>query len=152
MPTVVTPATLDDLPALSALLALLVEPASELKPDAQAQQRGLSLILSDPSLGLVTVVRHKGQLLGMATLLFTISTALGERVGLLEDVLVHPKHRDAGVGTLLVQGVVEHARWHGCHRLTLLTGADNEAAQRLCEGQGFVVSSMLPYSLSLPGR
>jgi GNAT superfamily N-acetyltransferase len=149
MPIVVTPATLADLPALCELLTALFTQEAEFKPDAQAQRRGLSRILNDPVLGMVVVVRRQGEVLGMATLLFTVSTALGERVAWLEDVVVKPGHRRSGLGKLLMQGVIEQARWQGCHRLTLLTDAHNEEGRHFYEQHGFTASSMVPYRLSL---
>lgn len=152
MPTVVTPATLEDLPALCGLLHALFTQEAEFQPDAEAQRRGLSRIIGDPVVGLVVVVRRHGEVLGMATLLFTVSTALGERVGLLEDVIVRPDLRGQGLGGLLLHGAREQARWHGCRRLTLLTDAHNDAARRFYEREGFTASGMVPYRLSLPAE
>ncbi len=95
------------------------------------------------------VARQGDQIVGMVNLLFTISTALGERVALLEDMVVSPTDRGIGVGTRLLSEAISYSRVHGCKRITLLTDQINESDQRFYAKQGFVVSSMVPMRLSL---
>ena len=149
MRTDITPATLDDLPALCALLTALFTQEAEFKPDEAAQRRGLARIIGDDQIGLIVVARQGGQVVGMVNLLYTVSTALGERVALLEDMVVDPLCRGAGLGATLLQGAIALARQHGCRRITLLTDGDNVAAQRFYEQNGFKPSSMVPYRLSI---
>ena len=149
MRTDITPATLDDLPALCALLTALFTQEAEFKPDEAAQRRGLARIIGDDQIGLIVVARQGGQVVGMVNLLYTVSTALGERVALLEDMVVDPLRRGSGLGTTLLQGAIALARQHGCRRITLLTDGDNVAAQRFYEQHGFKPSSMVPYRLSI---
>jgi len=85
----------------------------------------------------------------MVNLLFTISTALGERVALLEDMVIASKLRGAGVGSQLLEQAISVARAEGCKRITLLTDKTNESAQRFYAKQGFELSSMVPMRLSL---
>ena len=46
----------------------------------------------------------------MVNLLFTISTAEGGFVILLEDFIVHPAHRRQGYGGVLIEHVINFAR------------------------------------------
>ncbi|WP_043459629.1 GNAT family N-acetyltransferase [Azohydromonas australica] len=138
-----------DIPALCELLALLFSQEVEFHPDPAAQRRGLAAILSDPGIGLILVARQGGAITGMVNLLFTVSTALGERVALLEDMVVAPAHRGSGVGDRLLKAAIEQARRQGCCRITLLTDRVNEAAQRFYARQGFQASTMLPMRLPL---
>jgi hypothetical protein len=62
---------------------------SDFKPDREKQLRGLRLILDNPTMGRLFVLRDEGKVLGMANALITVSTAEGARVLLLEDVVVH---------------------------------------------------------------
>jgi GNAT superfamily N-acetyltransferase len=94
-------------------------------------------------------VEENGQIVGMVNLLFTISTALGERVALLEDMVVSPEVRGTGIGAKLLSEAISLARERGCKRITLLTDRSNEAAQRFYAKQGFVLSSMVPMRLSV---
>ena len=142
-------ATSADIPALSALLSQLFSQEAEFAPDDAAQSRGLGRIIDDPESGAILLARNAEQVVGMVNLLFTISTALGETVALLEDMVVSEAERGAGVGTQLLTAAISVARAHGCKRITLLTDRGNEAAQRFYRKQGFVLSGMIPMRLSL---
>lgn len=134
-----------DLDALCALLALLFAQEREFRPDAQVQRRGLARILASPELGQIWVARDAdGAVLGMVNLLFTVSTALGDSVALLEDLVVAPEARGRGIGSALLDHALTQARGCGCRRVTLLTDRDNAAAQRLYARHGFVASGMVP--------
>jgi GNAT superfamily N-acetyltransferase len=142
-------ATASDIPALSSLLADLFSQEEEFTPNHETQQRGLALIIDYPAVGAVLVARQGDQIIGMVTLLFTISTALGERVALLEDMVVFPAGRGVGVGTKLLSEAITYSRVQGCKRITLLTDQNNISAQRFYAKQGFVMSSMVPMRIAL---
>ena len=145
-------ATVSDTPALSALLSILFTQEAEFQPDTVAQQRGLNAILSDPALGEILVARQNGQIVGMVNVLYSISTALGARVALLEDMVVVPAMRGSGLGSQLLAAAIKHAKQRGCLRITLLTDADNYAAQAFYQKQGFEKSSMIPLRLALNSK
>jgi GNAT superfamily N-acetyltransferase len=147
----ITPATEADLPALSRLLSLLFTQEAEFTPDPSAQLRGLQQILNRPALGTLLVAREGTMVLGMVNLLYTVSTALGAPVALLEDVVVTPAARGTGVGTQLLQAAVAQAHTQGCRRITLLTDASNHAARRFYQRHGFTQSDMVPLRLMLEG-
>lgn len=142
-------ATAKDVPGLSALLSVLFAQEAEFRPDPVAQARGLSMILDDPGLGAILVARDQGRPLGMVNLLYTVSTALGCRVALLEDMVVAADARGRGIGGRLLMTAIAHARAAGCQRITLLTDTDNVSAQRFYRRHGFVSSSMQPMRLLL---
>lgn len=142
-------ATAADIPALSDLLSVLFSQETEFTPDPEAQQRGLARIIGNPEIGIVLIARQGDQLKGMVNLLFTVSTALGERVALLEDMVISPAGRGVGVGTKLLAEAIRYARQQGCKRITLLTDQSNQQAQRFYAKQGFTMSSMAPMRLLL---
>ena len=142
-------ATCEDIPALCGLLSVLFAQEAEFQPDTVAQQRGLTAILNNPEVGEILVARHDGQIVGMVNLLYTVSTALGARVALLEDMVIAPSMRGSGLGSQLLAAAIEHAKQRGCLRITLLTDADNDAAHAFYQKQGFAPSSMIPLRLSL---
>lgn len=142
-------ATSGDIPTLSKLLSVLFLQEAEFIPNPEAQSRGLARIVNNPEVGAVLLAREGAEVLGMVSLLFTVSTALGERVALLEDMIVFSQSRGAGIGTQLLAQAISFARTQGCKRITLLTDRSNEAAQRFYGKQGFVVSSMIPMRLPL---
>ncbi|WP_292555730.1 GNAT family N-acetyltransferase [Methylobacter sp.] len=145
----ITPANASDIPALCELLDILFSQEADFKPDYEAQSRGLARIISSPEVGLVVVARQDGQVVGMANLLYTVSTALGDRVALLEDVVVSPSVRGSGVGSRLMEHAIQFARLNGCKRITVLTDRENESAQRFYQKHGFGFSAMMPMRLSL---
>ena len=84
----ISPATLTDIPALCELLNVLFTQEQEFNPDVEAQSRGLGKIIADPEIGCILVARRQQQVIGMVNLLYTVSTALGERVAILEDMVI----------------------------------------------------------------
>ena len=95
------------------------------------------------------MARYQGEVIAMVSLLFTISTALGGRVALLEDMVVNPKHRGQGIGSQLLGYAVEFARTYQILRITLLTDHDNSAAKQIYQQQGFQQSGMQAWRLIL---
>jgi N-acetylglutamate synthase-like GNAT family acetyltransferase len=112
--------------------------------DQTVQERGLQLILEQPNRGRIFVVRNDHQIFGMVNLLFTISTARGGFVILMEDVVIHPDHRGQGYGTMLVDYVAEFAKSKQFKRITLLTDRISAESQEFFKKQGFEYSSMIP--------
>ena len=138
-----------DIPSLCELLSLLFSQEVEFKPNPEAHAGGLSRIISNPEVGVVFAAKEENQIVGMVNLLFTVSTALGDKVALLEDRVVAPSVRGAGVGSQLLDRAITFARAQGCQRITLLTDSSNESAQRFYRKHRFLVSSMVPLRLSL---
>lgn len=57
--------------------------------------------------------------------------------GLIANIVVHPGYRRMGIGTRLVNEVVEYAKKHDIRRLTLEVRASNAPAIALYENMGF---------------
>ena len=140
----VEPATIEDLSALTELVMNLFTGSGDFTPDQTVQERGLQLILEQPNRGRIFVVRNDHQIFGMVNLLFTISTARGGFVILMEDVVIHPDHRGQGYGTMLVDYVAEFAKSKQFKRITLLTDRISAESQEFFKKQGFDYSSMIP--------
>ena len=138
-------ATVNDIPELCDLLAVLFSQEAEFEVGGNAQQTGLQAIISNPDLGIILLARHKDKVVGMVSLLFSISTALGGRVAMLEDMVVLPEQRGLGIGSALLNAAISTARESGCLRITLLTDSDNETAHGFYEKQGFTRSDMLAF-------
>jgi len=138
-----------DIPTMIRLLGHLFAQEAEFMPDEAAQRRGLEMILADPDAGSLLVAEEAGQVIGMVSLLYTVSTALGARVALLEDMAVAPEARNGGFGSVLLDAAIARARADGCRRITLLTDGANTEAQRFYERAGFSASEMLPMRLML---
>jgi ribosomal protein S18 acetylase RimI-like enzyme len=137
-------ATLEDLPQLADLLSDLFTQEADFVPNRAKQMRGLRLILEQPNRGRIFVLRSNGVIVGMINLLFTISTAEGGFVILLEDVVVHREYRGQGLGDKLLKHAIEYSKKKDFLRITLLTDRLNEEGQRFFKSHGFFVSNMIP--------
>jgi len=140
----IEPATLEDLPDLTQLVLELMELQKDFIPDRLNHQKGLRLILEEPSRGRIFVLRNDERIIGMVNLLFTISTAMGGFVILMEDVIVHPEHRGQGYGSMLVEHVFDFARKKGFKRITLLTDKLSSESQGFFKRHGFEFSHLIP--------
>ena len=148
----IEPAISEDLDELSSLLGELFSEESDFCPDKGKQLRGLRLIFEQPNRGRVFVLRRNRSIVGMINLLFTISTAEGGFVILLEDLVVHKEHRGHGYGSMLLDYAIEFARQKNFRRITLLTDRPELRSQSFFRKHGFYESPMLPMRLLLPGQ
>ena len=145
-------ATLEDLPALTDLLNDLFTMEGDFIPNRAKQMRGLRLILEQPNRGRIFVLRQNGIILGMINLLFTISTAEGGFVILLEDVVVHRDYRNLGFGAKLLEHAIDYAKKKDFLRITLLTDRLNEQGHRFFKRHGFFESKMIPMRIVLSDK
>lgn len=140
-------ATHADMPAMAKLLEFLFEQEADFTPDREKQCRGLALILDNPQLGRIFVARIDGRVVGMVSLLLTVSTAEGAAAAWLEDMVVHPDHRSHGIGSRLLQQAIDEVWGMGVRRITLLTDHDNLRARQFYQQHGFRPSAMTPWRL-----
>ena len=145
-------ATTLDVPMLCALLDYLFSQEVEFKPDHETQSRGLEMILNNNNIGNIFVAKNNEKIIGMVILLYTASTALGERVALLEDMVVSPNERGLGIGSMLLDHAVKYATEKGCKRITLLTDKTNIGAQKFYKQHEFNRSSMIPFRMIINNR
>src|ERR1700729_771976 len=145
----IEPATIEDLPSLAELLMDLFSQEHDFRPDYNNQMRGLRLILEQPSRGRIFVLRSANQIIGLINLLFTISTAEGGFVILLEDLIIHKAFRGQGSGGELLKYAMEYAKQKDFLRITLLTDRVSEESLAFFEKHGFQRSAMVPMRLWL---
>lgn len=149
---VIEPATIEDLPQLTDLLIDLFSSEADFIPDRAKQMRGVRLLLEQPSRGRIFVMRLNTTIVGMINLLFTISTAEGGFVIMLEDLVVHADYRNRGYGSRLLLHAVAYARDKDFLRITLLTDVISCDSLRFYQRHGFLESSMKPMRLLIPPR
>lgn len=145
----IRPAQKDDIPSLVTLLWELFSQEDEFTPNTENQIRGLSDILNNHHTGLILTARLNDRIVGMVILLFTVSTALGAKVALLEDMVVSSEYRHQGIGSLLLNSAIEYAQNAQCKRITLLTDSDNQIAHQFYQQHNFHPSKMQPFRLFL---
>jgi GNAT superfamily N-acetyltransferase len=144
---VIEPAVFEDLDELSNLLGELFSEEKDFRPDKQKQLQGLRLIFEEPNRGRVFVLRRDRTIVGMINLLFTISTAEGGFVILLEDLVVHDSFRGHGYGSKLLEYAINFAKQKKFLRITLLTDRPELRSQNFFKRHGFFESHMLPMRL-----
>ena len=144
-------ATWDDIPAVVALLTELFTQEADFVPDVERQRRGVERILERPSVGRIFVCERDAQVVGMVSLLFSVSTAEGGPAAWLEDMVVARAHRNCGIGGALLEHALRFAKTEGILRITLLTDRTNERAQEFYARHGFDRSGMVPMRISLKG-
>lgn len=142
-------ATLNDINELCELLNTLFEQEVEFRPNKKLQTKGLKMILENEDIGHILVAKIDEETIGMVSLLYTISTALGSKSALLEDMVIKSQYRDNKCGTALLSYAKELAIKQGCKRITLLTDKDNVIAQNFYKKNKFCESSMIPFRLKL---
>jgi GNAT superfamily N-acetyltransferase len=146
----IEPATLDDLAALTELVMELMDVEADFVPDRRKQETGIRLVLEQPNRGRIFVLRNDHRIFGMVNLLFTISTAEGGFVILMEDLVIHPQHRGHGYGSQLMEYVLDFAREKDFRRITLLTDRVSNVSQKFFERHGFTHSAMIPMRRVFP--
>lgn len=130
----------EDVKAMCDLLAQLFSKEVEFTPDAKVQAKALHMILEEKT-GAILVATCKEKVVGMVNLLDTISTALGDKVILLEDMIVHEDFRNQHIGSKLLSKALEYAKENGYLRVTLLSDEDNEKAHEFYKRHGFSESA-----------
>lgn len=138
-------ATSSDISDLSDLLFLLFSQEDEFVSNKSIQEQGLKIIIENPSMGHIIVARDNDKVVGMITILYTVSTALGGMVGLLEDMIVHSEYRYSGIGSKLIEYALKFAKEQNVKRLTLLTDKSNNKAHDFYLKHNFIKSSMIPF-------
>jgi len=140
-------ANINDLHELIELLNYLFTHDIEFVPDVKKQKAGLEAIINNPEIGEILVLKEDGNILGMVSLLYSISTALGGKVAILEDLIIHKDYRQMGLGKELLGEAIRFSKERNCLRLTLLTDFNNDAAINFYQKFGFKKSEMIPMRL-----
>jgi ribosomal protein S18 acetylase RimI-like enzyme len=143
----ITLASKADIEELVRLLQVLFTQDIEFEPDYQKQKSGLELIITNPDIGEILVLKMDGKVIGMVSLLYSISTALGGKVAILEDMVIDPDFRGQSFGKELLLEAIGFSKFRNCLRITLLTDFDNDLAIRFYQSVGFTVSKMIPLRL-----
>jgi ribosomal protein S18 acetylase RimI-like enzyme len=138
------PARPEDIPHLCDLLEELFSREPDFSTDRKKQERGLGLLVADPSgSSLILVAVNDDAVIGMATVQTLVSTAEGGRVGLVEDVIVDERFRCRNVGTLLLEEIIARSGKMGLTRLQLLADRDNHQALNFYGSRGWAATRLI---------
>ena len=137
----IRPATIDDIPAIVAMLAddplgAQRESPDDLAPYLTAMER----LRADPHQHLVVAVRE-GRVVG--TLQLTIIPGLSRRGAtrsVIEGVRIHADERGGGLGSRLIEWAIDTSRREGCQLVQLTSDYTRTDAHRFYERLGFTAS------------
>ncbi len=140
-------ATKNDIFALSELLSELFSQELEFTVNKKLQEKGLLTILENENIGNILIVSINEKIVAMVNILYTISTALGTKVAILEDMIVSKNFQNQNIGSELLKYAIEVAKNKGCKRITLLTDNDNSHSHKFYKKSGFQKSNMIPFRI-----
>lgn len=130
-----------DIPQMASLLSELFAIEDDFIVDTEKQTRGLKLLLDTPN-ATILVAETDERVVGMVSMQSLVSTAIGENVGLIEDMIVTRAYRGKGIGSSLLEALIAESTKKKYGRLAL--GADNRNSGALAFYQkyGFTTSHM----------
>lgn len=131
----------DDAEAMAGLLSELFTIEDDFAIDQQKQLGALHLLLQDANATLL-VAEISGCVIGMVSMQGLISTAIGAKVGLIEDMIVTAHCRGQGVGRILLRAMIEESERLGYRRVSLGADRRNDSALAFYRTFGFETSNM----------
>jgi GNAT superfamily N-acetyltransferase len=110
----------------------------EVDPGDEALLAMARELLADPEKeGLQLIARDdEGRAVGFATIFWTWSTLSASRIGVMNDLFVHPDARGGGIADALIQACAERCRGRGATTLEWSTARDNQRAQQVYDRVG----------------
>ncbi len=142
-------AALEDIPVLCELLWELFSQEVEFTPNKKIQEKALKKIIEDENISDIFVASKENKVIAMVNVLYTISTALGAKVAILEDMVVFKEFKNQKIGSSLIEFTLDYLEKNSFKRLTLLTDVDNVIAHNFYKKHGFTKSSMVVFRKSL---
>lgn len=134
-------AELDDIASMAQLLEELFSIEDDFTFNLNTQINGLTLLYYSKDATLF-VAKHNDKVVGMVTMQPLISTAIGGKVGLIEDMIVTKERRGHSIGTKLLDALIEESNRLGYSRLSLGADDRNLKALDFYRQFGFTTSHM----------
>ncbi len=94
-------------------------------------------MLTNDSLGFFLIAKEKNQSLGFAVILFAWTLEHGGKSAWLDELYVLPEHRNAGIGSAIVDRLFIEAKEKGCLAVDLEVESDHRRAENLYVRKGF---------------
>lgn len=139
----------EDIPQLLDLMHLyIVDFYKRPEPDTESLQALIADLIDNQTLGLQFVAEKAGELLGFATLYFSMSTLQVKKTAILNDLFVLDTARGQQIGERLFQACLFYIRENDFAYLTWETAKDNVIAQSLYKKMGGQLSEWLTYEIS----
>jgi GNAT superfamily N-acetyltransferase len=132
----ITPATAEDCAACARLLAGQLD-EHQIQAPLERLQAVLDRLVKNPERGFVLVARDAAEIVGLAYVAVILSVEHCGPVAWLEELYVAPEGRNRGVGTALLQGVIERSRQDGIEAIDLEIDEGHDRVASLYERFGF---------------
>ena len=126
----------EDLPAMAHLLSVLFELEQDFTTDYDKQLSGITKLYENEGKELL-VANYEGEVVGMVTMQRLISSAEGDYIGQIEDLVVKEAYRKMGVGSRLVNQMRAIAQAYGYKRIQLAADEANANALQFYSRRGF---------------
>jgi len=120
---------------LEGILALQDQVYRVKEPHADAKKILADLI--DANHCDVVVARQNSKIIGSAILLYLPIPAYGKPYAFLEGLVVDKNYRKKGVGTALLNKLIELAREKGCYKIVGTSRFESEEVHKFYEKSGF---------------
>lgn len=119
--------------------------------EADLREMARALIAGPESEGFQLIARDDaGRAIGFATVFWSWSTSSAARIGVMNDLFVHPDARSDGTADALIAECAARARDRGAVSLEWVTAHDNHRAQKVYDRVGGQRDERwLSYSLEL---
>jgi len=125
-----------DLPDMAHLLSILFRIESDFEINYNKQLSGITTLFNAENTDLL-VAKHEGSVIGMVTMQRLISSAEGDFIGQIEDLVVKDEYRKMGVGSRLINKIRYIAQEYEYKRIQLAADINNDNALRFYSKRGF---------------
>lgn len=118
-------------------------------PEEQSLNAAIDFALAHPERVRFAVAQREEKIIGIASLHEHYSTWQGQPYGSIEDFIVAADERKQGVGTQILEMLIQEARRRGYCRVELKVQEDNDAAWKFYEARGLRFTGYLVYAQEL---
>lgn len=129
-------ATSEDAAAVLALLARQFE-EHEIEVPAKQLQTAVEAMLADDRLGFFLLAEADSQTVGLACVSFCWTLEHGGKSAWLDELYVRPELRSQGIGSALIEEVLQKANEMGCAAIDLEVDIEHRRAEQLYQRFGF---------------
>ncbi len=129
-------ATLDDLPALRAMMPGVYTYEGEM-PDVDRWAAAAAELIQQPDLGRVWMINLDGQAIGYMSATYGFSLEFYGRGIVIDELYVGEAYRSQGIGRQAIEFIEDFARGQGLHSLTLDVDIANTRGQQFYQARGF---------------
>ncbi|HHH72583.1 MAG TPA: GNAT family N-acetyltransferase [Sulfuricurvum sp.] len=134
--TVIEEAKAEELAQMASLLELLFAIESDFTFDYDKQLNGITRLFDYEGSDLL-VAKDGDKVVGMVTMQRLISSAAGDYIGQIEDLIVLEAYRKSGIGSRLINKIRFIAQSRGYKRIQLAADIDNDYALQFYTRRGF---------------